>query len=162
MSEEKKVDATPVEDAAKKEAKPKATKKTPKKSTKKEAAKKPAKKAVKETVVEAVEEKVVEAVEETVVEAVEEKVVEAVEEPKEEVEFDWDTYTKGIAEYSESEFDDFKSQYESALSTVSPNEVLDGVVVSLTEREVIVNVNYKSDAIISRNEFRYNEDLKAE
>ncbi len=153
MSEEKKADATPVEDAAKKEAKPKATKKTPKKSTKKEAAKKPAKKAVKETVVEAVEEKVVE--------AVEEKVVEAVEEPKEEVEFDWDTYTKGIAEYSESEFDDFKSQYESALSTVSPNEVLDGVVVSLTEREVIVNVNYKSDAIISRNEFRYNEDLKA-
>ena len=76
-------------------------------------------------------------------------------------EFDWDAYSKGISEYSESDFNDYKTKYESALNTVSPNEVLDGVVVTLTDREVIVNVNYKSDGIISRNEFRYNDDLKA-
>ena len=39
--------------------------------------------------------------------------------------------------------------------------MLDGTVVSMTDREVIVNINYKSDGIISRNEFRYNEDLKS-
>jgi small subunit ribosomal protein S1 len=75
--------------------------------------------------------------------------------------FDWDIYANGELEYSDADFSSFKSQYESALNTVTPNEVLDGVVVSLTDREVIVNVNYKSDGIISRNEFRYNEELKA-
>ncbi|MDG1189624.1 MAG: 30S ribosomal protein S1 [Flavobacteriales bacterium] len=77
------------------------------------------------------------------------------------VEFDWDAYAKGVSDYTDSDFNDYKTQYESALNTVSPNEVLDGVVVTITDREVIVNVNYKSDGIISRNEFRYNEDLKA-
>jgi small subunit ribosomal protein S1 len=152
MSEEKKADSTPVEDTAK--AAPKKSKKAAakKESPKKEVAKEEA--GTEEVVVakeETAAEEVVVAKEETVAEEV---VVE-------QAEFDWDAYTKGISEYSESDFNDFKSKYESALNTVSPNEVLDGVVVSLTDREVIVNVNYKSDGIISRNEFRYNEDLKA-
>ena len=54
-----------------------------------------------------------------------------------------------------------EAEYEKELSTIAHNEVLDGTVVSMTDREVIVNINYKSDGVISRNEFRYNEDLKA-
>jgi small subunit ribosomal protein S1 len=178
MSEEKKK-AAPKKAAAKTtKAKPAAAKaKTTKKVTKKEEA--PAK-AVVEAVVEAPVEAVVEAPVEAVVEAPVEAVVEApvaevkaeevveeVKEVKEEapapvvVQFDWDEYMKGHSEYSESEFKALEAQYETALNTVDPNEVLDGTVVSLNDREVIVNINYKSDAVISRNEFRYNEELKA-
>jgi small subunit ribosomal protein S1 len=162
MSEEKKK-AAPKKAAAKTtKAKPAAAKaKTTKKVTKKEEA--PAK-AVVETVVEAPVEAVVEA---PVAEVKAEEVVEEVKEVKEEapapvvVQFDWDEYMKGHSEYSESEFKALEAQYETALNTVDPNEVLDGTVVSLNDREVIVNINYKSDAVISRNEFRYNEELKA-
>ena len=55
---------------------------------------------------------------------------------------------------------ELEKDYESALSTIDSEQVLDGSVVSVTDREVIVNINYKSDGVISRNEFRYNEDLK--
>ncbi|MGC6428579.1 MAG: 30S ribosomal protein S1 [Flavobacteriales bacterium] len=112
------------------------------------------------------EQTTVEAVEQTTTEEVVEEVaaskVKTKETPKASKEdFDWEVFANGDIEYSESDFSNYKSQYESALSTVVPNEVLDGVVVSLTDREVIVNVNYKSDGIISRNEFRYNDELKA-
>ena len=79
---------------------------------------------------------------------------------KEEV-FDWEAYESGDDEYSAAERKKIEADYEQELSTIAPNEVLDGTVVSMTDREVIVNINYKSDGIISRNEFRYNEELKA-
>tara|TARA_B100000900_G_scaffold249355_1_gene212259 strand:- start:160 stop:2265 length:2106 start_codon:yes stop_codon:yes gene_type:complete len=81
--------------------------------------------------------------------------------PKKEEEFDWEAYEVGDDEYSAAERKKIEADYEKELSTIAPNEVLDGTVVSMTDREVIVNINYKSDGIISRNEFRYNEELKA-
>jgi small subunit ribosomal protein S1 len=39
-------------------------------------------------------------------------------------------------------------------------QVLDGTVVMITEREVVVDINFKSDGVLSFNEFKYNEDLK--
>ena len=141
----------------KKETTAKSTKTKP---TKKKAVESKAKTEEKteQTTVEAVEEKTTE----EVVEEVAASKVKTEETPKASIEdFDWEAFANGDIEYSESDFSNYKSQYESALSTVVPNEVLDGVVVSLTDREVIVNVNYKSDGIISRNEFRYNDELKA-
>lgn len=79
---------------------------------------------------------------------------------KEEV-FDWDAYEVGDDEYSASDRKKLEDEYEKELSTIAHNQVLDGTVVSMTDREVIININYKSDGVISRNEFRYNDELKA-
>ena len=71
--------------------------------------------------------------------------------------FDWDAFEK------ESVYDTEKSviedQYNQTLSKVIENEVVEGTVVSLNKREVIVNIGYKSEGIISINEFRYNPEL---
>ncbi|MBL6656979.1 MAG: 30S ribosomal protein S1 [Flavobacteriales bacterium] len=95
--------------------------------------------------------------EETVEEA---KEVERMTSAEEDKDFDWEVYEMGTEEYTNDERSDLEKDYESALSTIDTEQVLDGSVVSITDREVIVNINYKSDGIISRNEFRYNEDLK--
>lgn len=81
---------------------------------------------------------------------------------KETPEFDWATFETGQDEYTKETRAQLEADYSNALSTIDANEVIDGRVVSITDREVIVNINYKSDGVISRNEFRYNEDLKVE
>ena len=75
--------------------------------------------------------------------------------------FDWVAFEAEDDDYTAADRKKLEADYEKQLSTISQNEVLDGTVVSLTDREVIVNINYKSDGVISRNEFRYNEELKA-
>ena len=80
--------------------------------------------------------------------------------PEEDKDFDWEIYEMGSVEYTDDVRKELEKDYETALSTIDTEQVLDGSVVSITDREVIVNINYKSDGIISRNEFRYNEDLK--
>ncbi len=80
--------------------------------------------------------------------------------PEEDKDFDWEIYEMGSVEYTDDVRKQLEKDYETALSTIDSEQVLDGAVVSITDREVIVNINYKSDGIISRNEFRYNEDLK--
>ena len=80
--------------------------------------------------------------------------------PEEDTDFDWEIYEMGSVEYTDDVRKELEKDYETALSTIDSEQVLDGSVVSITDREVIVNINYKSDGIISRNEFRYNEDLK--
>jgi len=71
--------------------------------------------------------------------------------------FDWDAYEK------ESVYDTDKSVienlYSQTLSKVIENEVVEGTVVALNKREVIVNIGYKSEGVISINEFRYNPEL---
>ena len=80
--------------------------------------------------------------------------------PDEDKDFDWEIYEMGSVEYTDDVRKDLEKDYEKALSTIDSEQVLDGNVVSITDREVIVNINYKSDGVISRNEFRYNEELK--
>ena len=80
--------------------------------------------------------------------------------PEEDKDFDWEIYEMGSVEYTLDVRKELEKDYETALSTIDAEQVLDGSVVSITDREVIVNINYKSDGVISRNEFRYNEDLK--
>ena len=74
--------------------------------------------------------------------------------------FDWDKYESEKDGYSKSERESLQSKYEQTLSTNAENEVTEGTVVSISKREVVVNIGYKSDGVVSFNEFRYNPDLK--
>ena len=75
------------------------------------------------------------------------------------VEFDWNTVLSSD-EYSEKEKKDLEDQYSSTLPELIAKQVIDGVVVMISDREVVVDINFKSDGIISFNEFKYNPDLK--
>lgn len=71
--------------------------------------------------------------------------------------FDWDSFEKdAVYDASKAEIEE---KYTQTLNKVQENEVVDGVVVAINKREVIVNIGYKSEGIISVNEFRYNPDL---
>ena len=75
-------------------------------------------------------------------------------------EFDWSSLDKKTELYPEEEQKELEEIYNETLSTIVENEVIDGKVVSITKREVIVNIGYKSEGVISANEFRYRDDLK--
>ncbi len=99
-------------------------------------------------------------------EAVTKEQNEIVEEPKpteiqnaSTLEFDWDS-ADDEDEYSKIERTELKDLYSKTLSTISEKEVLDGTVIALSDKDIVVNIGYKSDGVISKNEFRYNPDLK--
>ncbi len=74
-------------------------------------------------------------------------------------EFDWDSYeTDGFL--SKRSRADQEKQYEETLSTVAVDEVVEGKVISMNTREVVINIGQKSEGVVSLNEFRYNPDLK--
>ncbi len=75
-------------------------------------------------------------------------------------EFDWDNYEKEIDGYSNEERQELEQLYDNTMSTIGENEVVDGTVVGITKREVLINIGYKSEGIVNANEFRYNPDLK--
>ncbi len=85
------------------------------------------------------------------------KVKETSAEPEE---FDWSSLETGLDSYTEKERSNLENLYNDTLNTVSEKEVLEGTVISLNKREVVVDIGYKSDGIVSLNEFRYNPDLK--
>jgi len=112
---------------------------------------------------EKIAEKKEETVEEKVVESKKENLAEAKEEPKaviEEAEFDWDNYEKEQDGYSVDERSKYEQMYDGTLSTITENEVVEGSVIAMTPREVVINIGYKSEGIVSLNEFRYNPELK--
>lgn len=86
--------------------------------------------------------------------------VKAKETSAEPEEFDWASLEVGLDAYSVKERDKLANLYNDTLNTVSEKEVLEGTVISLNKREVVVDIGYKSDGIVSVNEFRYNPDLK--
>ena len=73
--------------------------------------------------------------------------------------FDWDAFESEQGLYDDSK-DSILSKYDQTLSNVAVNEVVDGTVISMNKREVVVNIGYKSDGVVSMNEFRYNPELK--
>ena len=73
--------------------------------------------------------------------------------------FDWEAYANDDV-VSSAEKEELTQKYTETLSKVSEKEVVEGTVISINKREVVVNIGYKSDGIISMNEFRYNPDLK--
>jgi len=136
----------------------------------------PVAEVVSETVAEVVSEPAVEIVIETVTEAVAEPVAEAVAEPVAATpekksrrtpaapvflaDFDWDAIGKKHEIYSNDERKKLEETYDQTLRAIQDHEVIEGTVVTMTNREVIVNIGFKSDGVIQMNEFRYNPELK--
>ena len=76
-------------------------------------------------------------------------------------EFDWDKYGAGEDGYTADERAHLEAMFDQTLSVVAPNEVIEGTVVFMNKREVVVNIGYKSEGVVSLNEFRYDPELKA-
>jgi small subunit ribosomal protein S1 len=74
--------------------------------------------------------------------------------------FDWDSYEADEVAVEGKKKEDLEKMYDETLSTISEKEVIDGTVIAMNKREVVINIGFKSDGIVSRNEFRYNPDLK--
>jgi small subunit ribosomal protein S1 len=74
-------------------------------------------------------------------------------------EFNWDAY-EAAGGYNEAERKRFDEIYEQTLSTIAEKEVVEGIVVNVGKKEVVVNIGYKSEGVIPVTEFRYNPDLK--
>ena len=74
-------------------------------------------------------------------------------------EFDWTKYKEGDYQ-TEFKKSDLEKMYNDTLSAIKVNEVVDGTVISMNKREVVVNIGYKSEGVVSLNEFRYDPDLK--
>ena len=72
--------------------------------------------------------------------------------------FNWEEFENGmVANVSKEELD---KAYDETLNKVSEHQVVDGTVISVDKKEVVVSIGYKSDGIIPASEFRYNPDLK--
>ncbi len=74
-------------------------------------------------------------------------------------EFDWDKFESEELR-SSPKYKEYESLYDETLSTVAVDEVVIGTVIQMTLREVVINIGYKSEGVVSLNEFRYNPGLK--
>ena len=75
-------------------------------------------------------------------------------------EFNWHNYAEGIDAIDASNLQEFEDLVSKTFISTSDEEVVEGVVVRITDRDVIVDINAKSEGVISLNEFRYNPSLK--
>jgi len=82
-------------------------------------------------------------------------------ETEQQEEFDWENFNQQEEdEYDPNEREKYEALYDQTLSTVKEKEVVEGTVVSVSKKEVVINIGYKSEGVVSRNEFRHNPDLK--
>lgn len=83
------------------------------------------------------------------------------QDPKEFLEnFNWEKYEEGIERVEDSKLEEFEKLVAENFVDTADEEVVKGVVTHLTDREAIIDINAKSEGVISLNEFRYNPDLK--
>ena len=75
-------------------------------------------------------------------------------------EFDWAAFESEDKVYGSADRESIEQAYDQTLSKIGENEVVEGVVTSITKREVVVNIGAKSEGVIQAPEFRYNPDLK--
>ncbi len=75
-------------------------------------------------------------------------------------EFDWDLGAKNLLTYEQEEIDQYINDYEQSLTTLDENVVVTGKVTSFSGGDVILDINYKSDGLVSASEFRDMPDLK--
>jgi len=73
--------------------------------------------------------------------------------------FDWDSF-ESEEQKTSPRYKEYEAMYDETLSTVAVDEVVKGTVIQMTPREVVINIGYKSEGVVSLNEFRYNQDLK--
>ncbi len=74
--------------------------------------------------------------------------------------FNWHQYQEGIDELDEKQIKEFEKLVEKNFVDTSDENIIQGEVIHLTEKDVIIDINAKSEGVISKNEFRYNPDLK--
>ena len=74
--------------------------------------------------------------------------------------FDWDSFESGLNAEDRNEKKELEEIYNGSLNDLTDNDVIVGKVVRLTDKEAIVDINFKSEGVISLNEFRYNQGLK--
>ena len=75
-------------------------------------------------------------------------------------EFNWHNFEEGIDAVDEKNLLEFEELVSKTFIATDQEEVVEGVVVRITDRDVIVDINAKSEGVISLNEFRYNPNLK--
>jgi small subunit ribosomal protein S1 len=110
--------------------------------------------------------------EETKNEEVQVEAVTATQEPKKEVsakeanpekflqDFNWRNYEEGIEVIDEKKLEEFEKLVAENFVDTLDDEVVEGVVVHMTDRDAIIDINAKSEGVVSLNEFRYNPELK--
>ena len=74
--------------------------------------------------------------------------------------FDWHNYEEGIDQVDEKQIKEFEKLVEENFVDTLTNDVVEGTVIHMTDREAIIDINAKSEGVISLNEFRYNPALK--
>ena len=74
--------------------------------------------------------------------------------------FNWDAIEKKGTKYSKEETEQLQEKYTQTFKSIDEQAVIMGTVVSFNSREVVVNIGFKSDGVISASELRYNPDLK--
>ena len=74
--------------------------------------------------------------------------------------FDWHNYEEGIDQVDEKQIKEFEKLVEENFVETLTNDVVEGTVIHMTDREAIIDINAKSEGVISLNEFRYNPALR--
>tara|TARA_X000000368_G_scaffold414222_1_gene403704 strand:+ start:95 stop:2101 length:2007 start_codon:yes stop_codon:yes gene_type:complete len=74
--------------------------------------------------------------------------------------FDWENFEEGIEKVDEKSLVELEKLIEKNFVDTYNDSVIEGVIINLTDREAIIDINAKSEGVISLNEFRYNPDLK--
>ncbi|UIR56497.1 30S ribosomal protein S1 [Sphingobacterium sp. SRCM116780] len=75
-------------------------------------------------------------------------------------EFDWDADDKGFGNYSDAERAKLEEQYAGTFNQINQGEIIEGTVVSINNKDVVLNVGFKSDGLVSLSEFRDLPELK--
>ena len=136
---------------------PKAAKK-PAATTKKTTAKKAP--AAKKTTVKKETATTEKATSKTIEEVVETKTFAPKEEKKVPTVFDWDAFeAEETDSYSAAERTRLNDMYDGTLTQIEEKSLIQGLVIAITKKEVVININYKSEGVVPKNEFRYNPDL---
>jgi small subunit ribosomal protein S1 len=74
--------------------------------------------------------------------------------------FNWDAIGKKSQNYSADERSKMETMYENTLQSVTEHDVIDGSIVAITSKDLLVNIGYKSDGIVPLSEVRYNPEIK--
>ena len=97
---------------------------------------------------------------------IENSVTESLPQPVEEKlaahdDFDWSVDKRNVANYSKEEKEKYDKVYENTFVTIEDGEIVKGSVVALTKTDVVINIGFKSDGLVSLNEFRDNPNTKS-
>ncbi|MGV8878806.1 MAG: 30S ribosomal protein S1 [Sphingobacteriaceae bacterium] len=74
--------------------------------------------------------------------------------------FDWDADDKKFGNYTDDEREELEKLYDGTFSSINKGEIISGIVVTINNKDVVLNIGFKSDGLVSLSEFRDTPDLK--